>query len=73
MRSRTVDIVEVPDVSHTKNENFWFITREADGTFYSVPKSVAVLNQNLQQLNPPPELNLGLLEALMEARSMQTI
>ena len=47
MRSRTVDIVEVPDVSHTKNENFWFITREADGTFYSVPKSVAVLNQNL--------------------------
>jgi hypothetical protein len=47
MQPRTVDIVEVPDVPHTKNENFWFITREADGTFYSVPKSVAVLNQNL--------------------------
>ena len=47
MQPRTVDIVEVPDVPQTKNENFWFITREADGTFYSVPKSVAVLNQNL--------------------------
>jgi hypothetical protein len=33
MQPRTVDIVEVPDVPHTKNENFWFITREADGKF----------------------------------------